>query len=134
MKNILKTFQFSLSCIRFYSNPKTAMVPIYEIPFAFFFPQASTMAHMQLEVEKQMKKKSPIAEMVNNISSFFVLLRVGTNRKKKNISTEKINTFNFLIWLFPQVGEGVQQIFFFFSKTGFYSFFQFLISFIKINW
>lgn len=26
--------------------------------------QASTMAHMQLEVEKQMKKKSPIAEMV----------------------------------------------------------------------
>lgn len=31
----------------------------------FFSIQASTMAHMQLEVEKQMKKKSPIAEMVN---------------------------------------------------------------------
>ncbi|ESO96143.1 hypothetical protein LOTGIDRAFT_231847 [Lottia gigantea] len=38
--------------------------------------QASTMAHMQLEVEKQLKKKSPIADMVGIPS-------LGDGRRKK---------------------------------------------------
>ena len=33
----------------------------------FIIFQAGSMAHMQLEVEKQMKKKSPVADIVSLI-------------------------------------------------------------------